>query len=73
MNIKTVLGLIIFTTIHTRIAEHFREMDGLDMINEVVFSIICLLTDRTFEYCPPFLQIFYDIVVQYLPVSYSYK
>ena len=40
MNIKTVLGLIIFTTVHTRIVEHFRKVYGLDMIKKVVFSEI---------------------------------
>ena len=38
MNVKTVFGLIIFTTIHTRISEHFRKVDRLDMVNYVVFS-----------------------------------
>ena len=40
MNIETVLGLIIFTTVHTGIAEHFRKVDGLYMIKKVVFSKI---------------------------------
>ena len=73
MNIETVLGLIIFTTVTARIGEHFRKVNRLDMINQMVFSKIGLLTDCTLEYCPPVLQIFLDIIVQYLSVPYSYS